>query len=219
MIPDSPIQRERDQRIAELELRLRRASAVGVRAPIALAAILATGILFAMQRKELAYFFSPRQPISLGTEGEYRLDALRSNRYGQIHGIPTVRGAYAKEKGKTYVLVGIRDSSVIVRRPPLKGEEWMPGETPPQPNQSPFAVRGRLLSQEDASRYREAFEKLAGTGELSSSGPLWILLEGERPGSDVGTLLFGAALSLFFLLNVWLLWRALEHRFRPLRDA
>jgi len=215
MRPAGPLGQQREQRIAELEARLASVSAIGVKAPVALLAMLATLVLFWIKRSDIAYYFSPRSALALGSEGGYHLDQLRSNRYAQIHGVPTVRGAYWRERQKTYVLIGIQGTPVLVRRSALPGEEWSPGSTPPQPNQSPFAVRGRLLAQEDADTYRDGFAKLGAMGEMRPHlGRLWILLEGEKPGSELSTLLFVTGLGIFFLLNAWFLWRAIEERVR-----
>src|SRR6185436_2589851 len=110
-------------------------------------------------RQDIAYVFAPRAPILLGREGEYHFDRLRSNRYVQLHGSPTTRGFYCLEKREACVLVGFHGTPIVVRRRTLPGERWEPGQTPPQPDQRPFSVGGRLLAQEDAERYREAFEK------------------------------------------------------------
>jgi hypothetical protein len=209
------LQRERDQRIAELESTIRRSSAVGVRIPLALTGLIASVALLALERKEIAYFFAPRAPIDLGVEGEYRLERLKSNRYAQLHGIPTLRAAYWRQRDTTFVLIGVLGTPILVRRPALAGEQWASGRTPPQPNQTPFAVRGRLLSAQDGSRYQDGFAKLAATGEIKGRpDALWILLEGERPASNLGALATGAALAAFFMLNLWLLWRAVQERFR-----
>src|SRR5215510_9460396 len=211
-----PLGQQREHRIAELEARLASASAIGVKAPVAVLAMAATLVLFWIKRSDIAYYFSPRAPLALGSEGSYHFDQLQSNRYAQIHGIPTVRGAYWRQRDKTFVLIGIQGAPVLVRRSALPGEEWSPGSTPPQPNQSPFGVRGRLLAQEDADIYRDGFAKLSAMGEVRPHlGRLWILLEGEKPRSDLSTLLFVAALAIFFLLNAWFLWRTIEELVRP----
>ncbi len=208
----SPEQHERDRRIAELEARAARRR-VGVRPMAALLAITVALALLGLQRRELAYFFSPRAPLTLGTEGAYRYEALVSNRYAQVHGIPTARGAYERADGGLYVLVGLRESPFVVRRGALSGEQWTPGRPPPQPDQRPFAVRGRLLSEEDAPRYREALALLRRMGELQPhEGKLWLLVEGEQPGADRGLVLVALALLAFLALNTVLLIKGLRRR-------
>jgi hypothetical protein len=209
MSNDSELQQERDRRIAELEVRQRRRG-VGVKAPVAVLAILVGGALLGMLRKDLAYFFSPRTPLTLGAEGAYRYELLASNRYVQVHGIPTARGAYGREGEDVYVVVGLRDSPFLVRRRALPGEEWAPGRAPRQPDQRPFGVRGRLLAEADAERYREGFTLLREMGEVQpQDGRLWLIVEGERPGADRGVLLVALVLLTFVLANLALLVRGL----------
>ena len=204
---NDPLQDDRDDRIAQLEGKLERSSGVGVKAPVALIAIvLSVGLLW-YERLDVAYYFGSREPVSLGVEGEYRFDLLRTNHYAQVHGIPTSRGAYSEEKGQTYLVVGLRDTPVLVRRAAFAGER-----PPLQPNQTPFAVRGRLLARADAERYDDGFKLLESMGEIRPrDGKLWILVEGERPGGDALTALYASAVAAFALLNAWFLWRELWH--------
>ncbi len=185
----TPEQEARDQRIAELEARLARRR-VGVKPWVALVAIAVALVLLGMQRGDLAYFFSPGTPLTLGAEGAYQYEALVSNRYAQVHGVPSVRGAYERSGDALYVLVGLRESPFVVRRIAPPGEQWPPGRPPPHPDQPPFAVRGRLLVEEDAPRYREALALLRSMGEVQPhEGRLWLLVEGERPRGDRGLVL------------------------------
>ncbi len=205
----------RDRRIAELEARIGRSTAVGVKIPVALTAIVLSSALLVLERKETAYFFAPPSPVDLGSEGQYRWEQLESNRYAQLHGTPTVRGAYEREKEGTFVLVGVLGTPIVVRRRALAGEDWQAGRAPPQPDQRPFAVRGRLLSAQDGPQYRDALAKLASFGELTAPPErLWLLLEGERPRSKAGAVLASAALLIFLLVNAALLWQAIAERFK-----
>jgi hypothetical protein len=204
---------ERERRIEELEARLARRGRTGVKPGVALAGLLLGLALLAVQWRELAWFFSPRTPLTLGAEGAYRFDSLASNRSAQVHGIPTTRGAYEREGGAFFVLVGLRDSPFVVRRAPLPGERWEQGRPPPQPDQTPFAIRGRLLAEEDAPRYREAFALLRRLGEVQPrDGRLWLLVEGERPGADRGRMLVALGLLAFVTVNAALLARGLRRR-------
>ncbi|MBZ4416982.1 hypothetical protein [Myxococcus sp. RHSTA-1-4] len=209
--PTSPEQEERDRRIAELEARMARRR-VGVKPVSAVLAIAVALVLLGMQWRDLAYFFSPREPLTLGAEGAYRVGALDSNRYAQVHGVPTVRGAYERGgDGALYVLVGLRESPFMVRRAALPGEEWRTGRPPPQPDQRPFAVRGRLLVEDEAPRYREALTLLRSMGEVQPhDGKLWLIVEGERPGADRGRVLVALALLAFIALNAVLLVKGLR---------
>jgi hypothetical protein len=211
--PEASREAERQARIRQLEERIARRNPVGVKTPVALIAIAGALLFLWMTRLELAYFFSPTEPIVLGTEGEYRFEALQSNRYAQIHGVPTVRGFYGRDGEAVFVVVGLRDTPILVRRPALPGEEWLPGRTPPQPDQRPFRISGRLLAEDDAGGYRDEFAKLKEWGEVRPvNGKLWILNLGERPRSDRGLLLVTGLLLAFIAVNVWFLWRALHAR-------
>lgn len=204
---------EREARISRLEKQLRQRSGVGVKVPVALAGILMGAGLLYMQRLDVAYLLSPRAPLALGHEGDYRFELLTSNRYVQVHGPPTLRGAYSREAGETYVVVGLRDTPLLVRRRAFPHEAWRAGSTPPQPDQRPFAVGGRLLARGDARRYEDGFAKLLALGEVRPlSGELWIVLEGERPGANTGAGLLALVLVLFVALNAWFLWREVRHR-------
>ncbi|HYO59708.1 hypothetical protein [Archangium sp.] len=209
---DSELQEERDRRIAELEARIRRRG-VEVKAPVAVLALVVGGVLLGLLWKDLAYFFSPRTPLTLGAEGAYRYDVLESNRYVQLHGLPTTRGAYGREGEDVYVVVGLRESPFLVRRRALPGEEWSPGKVPPRPDPRPFAVRGRLLAEADAERYREGFKLLREMGEVQPrDGRLWMVVEGERPGGDKGVLFVAGVLVTFMLANAALLLQSLQRK-------
>jgi hypothetical protein len=217
MSEEQLIREERERRIAELEARLARRPRSPLRAPVALVGIGVAVALLVMQWREVRYFFSPRTPLSLGAEGEYRYSELVSNRYAQLHGIPTSHGAYERDGDAVFVLVGLRDSPFLVRRPALSGEDWAPGKRPPRPDQRPFAVRGRLLAEADAARYKDAFELLRAKGEVQPlDGRLWIVIEGQRPGEDLGRLAVTALLVLVIAANVLFLVRGLR---RPVPAA
>ena len=207
-------QQERDERIAELEARLKQRSYIGVSIPVSALAIAAVCFLLARQWKDLRFFFASRAPIILGAEDAYRFERLESNRFVEIHGTPTQRALFELRNGKRYLLVGLKGTPILVHRRPLSGEEQLPGKAPPQPDQRPFAVRGRLLAAKDASNYAESIRTAAAvTGLKPLDGPSWIILEGERPRSDVKALLLGFVLAAFGVFNGWFLWRNLRHRF------
>jgi hypothetical protein len=212
--PEPSLQEEREQAIRDMEAGLRRRR-LGIRWPTALVAILVAVVLFAWHRvdRDLTYFFSPTQPLTLGSEGGYQWENLRSNRYAQIHGIPTPIGTFSRHGDQVRVTVGLQGTPVLVHRPALPTEDWPKGRPPSAVDQRPFGMRGRLLVEDDARRFQEAFDRL---GQLESvqrrDGKLWILLEGDRPRSDAGTLLLSGLLFAFVLLNLWFLLRDLASR-------
>jgi len=127
---------------------------------------------------------------------------------------------YEIRNGKRDVVVGLRGTPIAVQRRPLPGEEQVPGKAPPPPNQTPFAVRGRLIAQADAPTHAESIQQLVQMGELQPrDGGLWILLEGERPRSDLKTISVSAILRAFGAFNGWFLWRNLRHRLRSLKPS
>ncbi len=211
---DSPheledLRRDREARIAQLESRLQKPRPLGVRPPLAIAAIVGAVALLWMERLELGYLVAPAEPVVLGSEGAYDFSLLRSNRYAKLHGIPTLRATYFD--GGAKLVVGLKDTPVLVVRGTLPGEEWKGGAAPPQPDQRPFAVGGRLLSQDDAPRtYQDAFPLHLGFGEVRPrDGKLWILVEGERPRESAGVYLYTGLLVLLILANGYLLVRRL----------
>jgi hypothetical protein len=202
-------QQDRSERIAELEARLQRRVARRIPPSVALTALVVGAALLWMMRLELAYFFSPSTPLTLGHEGDYRYELLASNRYVQLHGVPTARAAWLGAGEEGAVIVGLRESPFLVLRAALPGEEWKPGQPPPPPDSTPFAVRGRLLAEEQAARYTEALALHRQWGEVQPyQGRLWLLVQGERPGSELGLLAVASLILLFMALNAMWLWRA-----------
>jgi hypothetical protein len=200
------LERERSERIAELEARTRPRRVWGVSRLTTLVAAGAAAAFLWLQRADLQYFVSDSTPITLGSEGDYHFDSLRSNRYAQLHATPTLRGAYAREGGTVFVLLGAQGTPVLVRREALPTEAWAPGQVPPRPDPRPFAVRGRVLMDQDAERYRDGFDKLRAWGEVvPRDGHLWILVEGERP-RGLRDLLWTAVSAALLALVVGFYW-------------
>ncbi|MGA9521728.1 MAG: hypothetical protein WBV82_09700 [Myxococcaceae bacterium] len=216
--PDNAEQREptlyeeREAAIAELEKRVQRRR-FGIRWPTALAAILMAVALLWMQRADVAYFFSSRQPITLGTEDGYHFDRLVTNRYAQIHGVPTTRGAFLTDGDQVFVVVGLQGTPILVKREALPNEDWDPRLPAPQPDQRPFGVRGRLLSEADASKYQQGFALLSSaSGVTPQDGKLWLLIAEESPGDDRGGAMLMGFLGIFILANGWFFARDLALR-------
>ncbi|MGO8970310.1 MAG: hypothetical protein ACLQDQ_12150 [Myxococcaceae bacterium] len=203
----------RDARIAELQARLRARRASFVRAPVALVCLLGALYLLFRELPDVVYALSSSEAVTLGREGDYRLEAPRSNRYVQVHGTPAARAFWGQDRQGPFLVVGLLDTPLLVRRAPLPSEAWTVGRPPPPPAPTPFAVRGRLLSEAEAPAYREAF---AGARQLSGlrpvDGQLWVVLEGERPRQDWGAVAAAVLLGLFAAFNGWLLFDALRRR-------
>lgn len=205
------LREERDARIAALEARARRPRGLGVHPAMALMGMLVCGVLLWQDRTDLAYLFAPRTVITLGAQGSYRLEDLTANRYVQVHGRPTTKASFGEVGGQTLVMVGLEGTPFVVRRPPLPGESWRPGQLPPPPNPTPFAVRGRLLRAAQDPAFRQGYEAFEGHPQLREvDGTLWGIIEGQRPGSDRGTAAWGGLLMTLMFFNVWLLVRGVQ---------
>ena len=202
MAEQAPLSPEeaRDERIRQLERSTRR-RVTGVQFPVAVLCL--AGALFLLWREapDFAYFFASREPITLGSEGSYRFDQLRPNVFAQVHGVPLGTAFYGVERGARMVLVPLQDTPLLVRRPVLPTEDWVPGKRPPPPDPRPL---------DDVPGYRDAAAQLrAVQGLRPVEGRLWVLREGERPGEDRGPLLIALVLLGFGGLNVVLAVRGL----------
>jgi len=122
------------------------------------------------------------RPLTLGREGDYHFERLTSNRYAQLHGMPTGTAFWGQDRQGPFLVLGFEDTPMLVRRAPLPGETWTSGRPPPPPVQTPFALRGRLLAEAQAPAYRDAFQRGRQlSGLRPKDGQLWIVVEGERP--------------------------------------
>lgn len=198
-----------------MERDLSRRAGVGVLPPVA--AIALAGALFLMwwMRADVAYFFSARDPIELGAEGDYRLEHALTNRYAQLHGVPSERGWYTQEKDGDFVIVGVNDLPLLVRRPTFQDEQLTAEGKRPRPRPNSFTVRGRLLAREDAAKYAEVFTQFE---QWSGTSPKWLLMADQPPGRDLGGVAMFTFLGAFSALNAWLLMRGLA-RFSSSKPA
>jgi hypothetical protein len=194
----------REARIAELEARLRAQRAPGVRLSVALVCLVGALYLLWRELPDVAYALSSATPLTLGQEGGYRFEALTNNRYVQLHGTPTATAFWGQDRAGPFLVVGLQDTPVLVRRAPLSSETWTAGHPPPAPVQTPFAVRGRLLAETAAPAYREAFQKARQLPGVRARDGLWLVVEGEKPREDWGAVLTAVLLSLFAAFNGWL---------------
>ena len=200
----------RAERIAQLERSTRR-RVTGVQLPVALFCLAAALFLLVREGPDIAYVFARREPVTLGGEGDYHFDRLRPNVFAQVHGIPLGTAFYGVERGTRMVLVPLQDTPLLVRRPLLGTEEWVPGRRPPPPDPRPLGVRGRLLPLEDVPGFKDAAPRIhALQGLRPVDGRLWVLREGEHPGEDNGPLLIGLLLLGFAGLNAVLVLRGAQ---------
>ncbi len=207
---DSDIfEQERAARMAQLEGKLKRQADVGVLPFVAAVGLLGASFLLFSMRSDVAYLFSPTLPISLGVEGGYQFSDTKSNRYVEIHGVPTALGTYWMEQGVPWVAVGLQETPLLVARKTLATERFVLGEKPPPPDVRSFAVRGRLLARADAVKYQDAFVAHDKGGEIA---PKWILIAESKPGADVSVWLWSFGLTVFAIVNGWLLFKGLAAR-------
>lgn len=200
---------EQAQLIAQLEREVSRPG-VGLLPPVAALAVVVSIALGVWMRADIAYFFSSREPIELGAEGGYHFDRALSNRYAQVHGVPTVKGWYVEEPEGSFVVVGVVDTPLLVKRITFEDENRrLPDHKRPQPRQNPFFARGRLLSRADAQRYGDVFRDF---DEWSQSHAEWFLVAEQPPGKDLGALGMFSFVVIFGVVNAWLFVRGLTVR-------
>jgi hypothetical protein len=208
--PSDPIA-EREALIAKLEKDLERPR-VGVVPPVAAIAFLGALFLASQQWADVQYFFSSRAPLELGAEGNYAPERAVSNRYAQLHGVPSVRGWYVDEVEGSFVVVGVNDTPFLVKRTTFPDEDRRGADGKrPQPRQNAFFARGRLLSRDDAGRYAEVFTEFEA---WSGTKAQWLLLAEQPPGRDLKTVSMFGFLVLFAAVNGWLFVRGLTLRRR-----
>lgn len=201
---------DREAYIAKLEAELNRKPRVGVLPPVAAIGLLASLALAWTMREDVTYFFSSRQPIELGAEGDYHFERAEPNRYAQLHGVPTAKGWYIEEGDGAFVILGVNDTPLAVRRSTFEDENRRLSDGKrPQPRQNPFFARGRLLNREAAEKYEEALREY----ETWSNGKVnWLLIAESPPGKDFKQVAMFSGLLLFALANLWLLKRGLFKR-------
>jgi hypothetical protein len=205
--PPGDSQREADEKfLKEWEAQLEKPR-VGVFPFVAGFAILATLFFMFQLRNDLSYFLSEVTPIELGAEGNYFENSAQNNRYAQVHGIPSLKGWYVDEKAGPFVIVGISDSPFLLRRKRFADETIGYDGKPRQPKQNPFFAKGRLVSREEASRYAAVFTQYE---TWSGTKAKFILLAEESPREDRGVFLSFILLTVFGLVNLWLLLKSVS---------
>jgi hypothetical protein len=146
---------------------------------------------------DVAYFFSPRDPIDLGGPGAYRLEAARENRLVQVRGELTDVVAVREARGGAERTVGrLAGTNLLVDRPGRGG---------------PPVFEGRLLPAGAQDPYAEVASLIAARG--APLGDRWrVLRDGDRP-RRAGLPVLGAALLVALVaLNAWALLRNVAGR-------
>jgi hypothetical protein len=178
----------------------RRESPLLQRSPVLAAGALAlAGWLLAVLWPEVAYFFSPADPVDLGGPGAYRLDAARENRLAQIRGelvdavpVTETRSGAARTVGR------LAGTTLLVDRPGRAG---------------PPVFEGRLLPASARGDYAGVVGAMRGRGAAVPERFL-VLRDGERPRKNWPPVAGTAILLLVVAVNVRALVRALLPRSR-----
>jgi hypothetical protein len=136
---------------------------------------------------DVAFYFSPREPIDLGGPGAYRLEAARENRLVQVRG--ELVDAVPVREARTGVerTVGrLAGTNLLVDRPGRGG---------------PPLYEGRLLSAASREPYGEVARLVAARGAPLGDG--WrVLRDGERPRRRLLPVLGAALVAALIALNV-----------------
>lgn len=144
---------------------------------------------------DVAWYFSSREPIDLGSPGAYRAERAQPNRLVRVAGVPAaqVRASGARGKEERAVL-GLSGVNLAVDRPAGAGPT--------------LVFEGRLLPASRALDYGEAVAALRARGW--AAGDRWLVLrDGERPRSRIGPVLLSLLLALVAAVNARALLRTL----------
>lgn len=115
---------------------------------------------------DAAYFFAPRDPVTLGVAGAYHLERARENRLVRIGGELADAVQVTETRTDAQRVVGwIAGTNVIVDRPGPSG---------------PAVFEGRILPARARSEYAEIAAALRARG--APLGDRWLVLrDGDRP--------------------------------------
>ena len=166
----------------------RRRSALFARNPVfAVIALLFCGWLLFDLWPEVAYFFSPLDPVDLGGPGAYHLDLARENRFAQIRGdlvqaIPVTES----RSGAPRTVGRIAGTNLVIDRPGRGG---------------PPVFEGRLLPARMNPDYAAAVAAMRERG--ATLGDRWLVLrDGDRPRSKWIPVAASVMLALLALVNL-----------------
>jgi len=159
-------------------------------------ALVACGWLVWDMAPDVAYFFSPRDPIDLGAPGAYRLDAARANRLVRIQGAVAAQVPVTTSRGEARRVVGLAGTSVAVDRPASGGPSG--------------ADEGRLLPRREARAYDAAVAALR-EGGFAAPGEVAVVRDGERPGQRWSRPILSLVALLLGALNLRALALHLVH--------
>lgn len=170
--------------------------------------VLAGYLLFDL-RGSAAYWLAGGTPVDLGEAKGEALKKLSDNAFADVRGEPGPVASRFKRYGRTFEIVALKGTPVLVRRE-------LPGDAPltGKPDLAPLSASGRLVRDTSIPEYEQAFENLVQKSEaVPAEGHLWVLLDGEKPGTGwrVPAALAGLLALLGFNLYALARW-ALSRR-------
>jgi hypothetical protein len=166
----------------------RRRSSLLARNPVfAVVALLFCGWLLWDLSPDVAYFFSPQDPIDLGAPGAYRLERARENRLAQIRGELAQAVPVTEARSGAPRTVGrVAGTNLVVDRPGRGG---------------PPVFEGRLLPARMNPDYATAVAAMKERG--AELGDRWVVLrDGDRPRRRWLPVAASAVLALLALVNL-----------------
>jgi hypothetical protein len=166
----------------------RRESPLLARSPtFAVLALLVSGWLLYELSGDVAYFFSPQEPIDLGAPGAYRLAAARENRLVQVRGdLAAAVSATVSRTGQERTVGRLAGTNLVIDRPGRGG---------------PSIFEGRLLPASARGDYGEVAAALRQRGAPLPDA--WLVLrDGERPRQRWLPVLGAALLTVLVAINL-----------------
>lgn len=158
--------------------------------------LIAASFLFLL-RSDLAYWVSEPTPIELGGPLEFSLTEQRSNVYAHVKAVPGPQSANASHSGRNLRFSGLLSTNMVVRQD--LGEVG-PERTPQKYAQ--FEVSGRLLRDDDAPEMKHIFQTFERMGVVTRQEEhFWVIRDGERPRSGIGTPFLVLAIGIFIAAN------------------
>lgn len=166
----------------------RRPSSLFARNPVfAVVTLLFCGYLLWDLGPDVAYFFSPLDPVDLGGPGAFHLDRARENRLTQIRGdlvqaVPVVEA----RSGAPRTVGRVAGTNLLVDRPGRGG---------------PPVFEGRLLPARQGAEYAAAVGAMRERG--AEVGGRWLVLrDGDRPRRRWIPVAASALLALLAVVNL-----------------
>jgi hypothetical protein len=165
-------------------------------------------------RDDFSYWLSQPIAVDLGADGIHPFDKFADNIYATVHGSPGPVADRFTSWNRSFELVALRGTPILVRRTPTDADlPLTTGKPPPPPDQAPLRATGRLLIDGSILSYSPAFETLVNRGgAVPREGHLWILLDGERPRSGLRIPALFSMLTAVLVFNVGALIRYFRRR-------